>query len=150
MADRRVLDHVGMSVPDLDAAVAFFTAHFAAREVFRLPRVDGGAGRLGAPDDAAFALAMLDIGGARVELIQWWSQDASGAPPRADLPGGTHLGIEVDDLPAALAALAAVPGVGVVGRPVTFEEGPTPGMSNAFVTTPWGGLIELLAWGRDS
>ncbi|MFI0366551.1 VOC family protein [Actinomadura sp. 1N219] len=146
MADKKTLDHVGMSVPDLDAAVAFLTVHFAAREVFRLPRVDGGAGRLGAPDDAAFTLAMLDIGGARVELIQWWSPEATGMPPRADLPGGTHLGIEVDDLAGALAALAAVPGVGVVGRPVTFEDGPTPGMSNAFITTPWGALIELLSW----
>lgn len=150
MPDRRGLDHVGMSVPDLDAAVAFFTEHFAARELFRLPRVEGGAERLGAPPQAAFALAMLDVGGAGIELIQWWSPGAGGAPPRADLPGGTHLGIEVDDVPAALAALAAVPGVGVVGTPVTFGEGPTPGMSNAFITTPWGGLIELLSWGPES
>ncbi|MBO2455750.1 VOC family protein [Actinomadura barringtoniae] len=149
MSDRRVLDHVGMNVPDLEEAVAFFSAHFAAKEVFRLPRIDGGTQRLGAPDDAAFALVMLDIGGARVELIQWWSAGATGeAPPRADLPGGTHLGIEVDDVPGTLAALESVPGVGVVGRPVTFAEGPTPGMTNAFVTTPWGCLIELLSWGQ--
>ncbi|MFC6886521.1 MULTISPECIES: VOC family protein [Actinomadura] len=142
------LDHTGMSVPDLGAAVEFFVTHFGARVEFTLPRVDGGAERLGAPADAAFALAMLDIGGARVELIQWWSPLAvAGGPPRADMPGGAHLGVEVDDLPAMLAKLEAVPGVIVLGRPVTFNEGPTPGLTNAFVSTPWGGLVELLSWG---
>ncbi|MFC6933861.1 VOC family protein [Actinomadura yumaensis] len=77
------LDHTGMSVPDLGAAVEFFVTHFGARVEFTLPRVDGGAERLGAPADAAFALAMLDIGGARVELIQWWSPSPSRAVLRA-------------------------------------------------------------------
>lgn len=147
------LDHVGLSVPDLDSAVDFFVGCFGARVLFRLPRpsMRGGtsAERLGVVTGAEFALAMLELGGGRVELLQWWSPRSGGPPPDADLPGGSHIAVDVGDVAGALARLRRVEGVEVVGEPVTFVAGPTPGLTNAFVRTPWGALVELVSWQLD-
>ncbi len=143
-------DHVGISVPDLDAAVAFFVDGFGAQVVFRMDRPAArgpvGAHRLGAPEDAQFALAMLSLGGGRLELLQWWAAEARGDLPPVESPGGSHVGVEVADVGEALARLARVGGVTVLSEPLTFEHGPTPGLTNAFVRAPWGALIELLSW----
>lgn len=144
-------DHVGLSVPDLEAAVGFFVECFGAKVVFRLdpPATPGpvGAERLGADKDASFALAMLSLGGARIELLQWWSPKARGPAPLVESRGGSHVAVEVADVGEALSRLAEVAGVSVVGEPVTFTEGPTPGLTNAFARAPWGALIELVSWG---
>jgi catechol 2,3-dioxygenase-like lactoylglutathione lyase family enzyme len=144
------LDHVGLSVPDLDEAVDFFVRRFGASVLFRLdPVVPGrpsGTERLGVSPDARFTLAMLQLGRGRLELLQWWSERSPGALPEADEPGGTHVAIEVADVARCLDALCLAEEVEVVGEPVTFGGGLTPGLTNAFVRAPWGALIELVNW----
>lgn len=147
------LDHAGVVVADLDAAVDFFIRWFGARVMFRLDRVADPSGeapaRLGAPRDASFALAMLALGTGRLELLQWWR---SGPPPPAALPhavGAAHVAVRVTDVPATLARLRTATGVEVLSEPVTFDAGPTPGLTNAFLHTDWGVLIELVHWGSS-
>jgi catechol 2,3-dioxygenase-like lactoylglutathione lyase family enzyme len=150
------LDHVGLAVPDLDQAVNFFTANFGALCLFSLGRPDRGEGvpgeagrgaeRLGAAPGAEFALAMLQVGRARLELLQWWTGRPAGRPPEADEPGGAHVAIEVADVQAELDRLRQAPGVEVLGEPVTFAAGGTPGVTNAFLRAPWGLLVELVHW----
>ena len=146
----RRLDHVGLSVRDLDEAVDFFVRHFNARVAFRMepppPGRASGADRLGVVADASFSLAMLELGGGRLELLQWWSGRSSGAPPEADEPGGSHVAVEVEDVASSLDALRQTEGIEVVGEPFTFAGGPTPGLTNAFVRAPWGTLVELVNW----
>ncbi len=158
MADRpvavgsRAFDHVGVNVPDLDAAVRFFQSVFGARVIFRLPRPEGAAGdtgaaRLGAPAGAAFALAMIAIGSAPIELVEWsLPARASGPAAHPWSPGGCHIAVTVENVEEALEAVRLAAGVRVLGGPVTFESGPTPGVTNAFITTPWGALVELISW----
>jgi catechol 2,3-dioxygenase-like lactoylglutathione lyase family enzyme len=147
----RDLDHVGLNVPDLDQAVEFFTRRLGADVVFRLERFadpDGGSlTRLGAPATASLELAMLALGAGRLELLHWEDGSPTTAPPGAADTGGSHVAVEVADVGSALADLRAVPGVRVLGEPVTFTAGPTPGLTNAFATTPWGALLELVSWG---
>lgn len=157
MADRlgaagsRAFDHVGVNVPDLDTAVNFFQTVFGARVIFRLPRPEGagdtGATRLGAPADAAFALAMISIGSAAIELVEW-SLPAAASGPAADpwSPGGCHIAVAVGNVAETLAAVRLADGVRVLSGPLTFESGPTPGVTNAFIMTPWGALVELISW----
>jgi catechol 2,3-dioxygenase-like lactoylglutathione lyase family enzyme len=144
------LGHVGLTVPDLDEAVGFFAEVFGASVVFRLPRPEPGsdakAGRLGADPSAHFALAMLDLGGGRVELLQWWSPRPEGDEPAPDARGGSHVALEVSDVDATLGRLRGHPGVRVIGEPVRFPPGATPGLTNAFALTPWGSLLEILSW----
>lgn len=147
------LDHVGLVVPDLPAAVRFFTDVFGAELVFALDPFEDPTGaataRLGATTGRGFALAMLTWGTHRLELLQWFpagSQD----PPAVESRSAAHLAIAVPDIAAALARLRAFDGMTVLGEPVTFGEGPTPGLTNAFVRAPWGLLIELMRWPDDT
>jgi catechol 2,3-dioxygenase-like lactoylglutathione lyase family enzyme len=146
------LDHVGLNVPDLDQAVTFFTEAFGATTVFRLGRTSdpegGSMERLGAPREAAFELAMLELGSGRLELLRWWSVDQADREPRSSDVGACHVSVLVSDVTAAVEGLRTREGVRVLGEPVTFDAGATPGLTNAFVTTPWGALIELVNWGR--
>lgn len=147
----RRFDHVGLSVPDLEAAVAFFVDCFGAQVLFQMGRSANpgsmGAQRLGADEGAHFALAMLSLGGGRVELLQWWSARGEDPIPAAGSPGGSHIALEVADVGEALVRLARVEGVSILSEPVTFTEGPTPGLTNAFALTPWGALLEIVSWG---
>lgn len=143
------LDHVGLVVPDLDQAVAFFSEVFGARLVFRMDRFIDPTGaasrRLGAKPGSGFALAMLAWGDHELELLQWWpAGEARGSEP--DAVGTAHVAVGVPDVSAALDVLRSVPGVEIIGEPVTFTEGPTPGLTNAFARAPWGLLIELMQW----
>lgn len=140
------LDHVGITVPDLDAATGFFVRCFGATELFRLPDSgeNGAARRLGVTEPSSFALVMLEVGGNRLELLAWRPQ-IGGAIPAANDPGGAHVAIAVEDLDATLRVLAGEPGVHNVGAPLRFEGGPTPGLTNAFVRAPWGTLLELMS-----
>ncbi len=148
------LDHVGLNVPDLEVAVDFFTSWLDGEVEFRMDRFIDPSGRaparLGAEAGASFSLAMMRIGTGRLELLQWWTPEGQSTPPlsgRPDAVGAAHVGIHVDCVPTALGRLRTAPGVVVLGEPVTFDEGPTPGLTNAFVTTPWGALLELVSWG---
>lgn len=143
------LDHTGLVVPDLDEAVAFFQVAFGAEVVFRMDRFDdptgGATRRLGAHRGTGFALAMLGWGDRHLELLQWWPLDNQGEHG-PETVGSAHIAIEVPDVQAAVESLKYVPGVRVLGDPVTFAEGPTPGLANAFISSPWGCLVELVRW----
>ncbi len=142
------VDHFGMSVPDVDAAARFFETWFGATVAFRLPWIEGveAVRRLGVEGDAAFTLTMMNLGGGRLELLQWNSPASGGEPPPPDAAGGVHIAIEVDDVASTVKRLRSAPGVRILSEAMTFADGPTAGLTNAFLRTPWGGLIELVCW----
>lgn len=146
------VDHSGFIVPDLGAAVAFFSEHLGAELVFEIDRFIDESGqatrRMGDAPDASFALAMVRIGDARLELLQWWPE--SPAPHSPHAVGSAHLALSVRDVTEAYERLGSVPGVRKLGSALTFEGEPTDGLTNAFVATPWGLLIELMAWPADA
>jgi catechol 2,3-dioxygenase-like lactoylglutathione lyase family enzyme len=149
-ARSRRFDHVGLSVPDLDAATAFFVNCFAARVLFTMARPESpgpmGAERLGLRPETQFALVMLELGGSRIELLQWWPARGDPSAIHADHLGVSHVAVEVEDVTACLESLRVVSGVEVLSEPLTFAAGATPGLTNAFLRTPWGAIIELVAW----
>ncbi len=146
------LDHVGINVPNLDQAVDFFTEAFGAKEIFRIDRFgdfeNGALERLGAVREAEVELAMLEIGAGRLELLRWWSPNQTGATFKSSDVGASHIAIKVANVAQSLERLRRSEGVRVLGEPVTFETGATPGLTNAFAITPWGALIELVHWGE--
>lgn len=139
------LHHVGLVVPDLDEASNFLTEYLGAVVEFSLgPISDAGAtARTGGPQGSQFELRMLRIGAARIELLQWWP--AAHPEWKANTVGAFHVGVRVDDIEAALDRLRGARGVRVVSEPLTFTDGPTPGLTNAFVATSWGLMIELVS-----
>ncbi|HEX5506471.1 MAG TPA: VOC family protein [Thermomicrobiales bacterium] len=116
------VDHVGFNVPDLDAAIAFFTAVLGCTFVERGGRT-----------------AMLEFGGALVELLQFQPAERAWAQPGLEEPGGYHLALTVADLDAAVAHLRAR-GVRLLRAPDALANG----RRRAFALTPWGATIQLI------
>lgn len=146
----RGIEHVGLTVPDLDAAVRFFVDVVGCTFVF-----DGGRygddpaffrDRLGVPAEAALRYVFLRCGhGPNLEVFEYEAPDAVATPPRNCDVGGHHLAFYVDDFDAALAHLDAA-GVEVL-RPASFiEDGPAMGSRWVYFRAPWGLQLELVSW----
>lgn len=150
----RGIDHVGVTVPDLESATAFFVRALNAAVLYdTLPRERGPLGgdalerRLGVPSGTQqVAIRMLRLpDGPGLELFEF-----SGPPPNsAALPsdfGWQHLACYVDDLAAAALAVAEAGGH-VLGQPKELP-GPEAGPRNRFLycRTPWNSTLELLTY----
>ena len=146
----RHVDHVGLTVPDLDSAVAFFTEHFGAEELYRSrrgPDADFMPGNFEVPADAALELSMLRLPpNMNLELFEWTSADRRTGQPRPVDPGGNHLCFVVDDVDAAVRYLAGVPGVRILGevKQVASDSPHVAGNRWTYLTTPWGQQLELV------
>ncbi len=146
------VDHVALTVPDLDAAAAFFTEVLGARELYRRhyrPGADNAASmaeRFNTHPEAACRLAKLDFLGTALELFEYRAPDLNRAMPRNCDAGGAHLGITADNFPQALAALRRVPGVKILGEPsVLGPDHPLAGRRWVYFLTPWGLQMELVS-----
>jgi catechol 2,3-dioxygenase-like lactoylglutathione lyase family enzyme len=150
-------DHVGLTVPDLDAAVAFYTHAFEAHELFRMGPFDaadlprGADGRdwtethVDVPA-ARLQFAVLQLApGFRLELFAYERPtDARTSAPRNNDVGGHHVGVCVDDLERATATLRSR-GVTVL-EPIVIDDGPMAGTRSAYVVDPWANHLELVAY----
>ncbi|MHC3473594.1 VOC family protein [Streptomyces sp. 7R007] len=127
-------DHVGISVPDLEAATAWYRAalDLTAAPVFSVPGTD------------LRGVMLLHPSGYRVELLHRPSARpgpaADSALEAAGRHGFGHMCLCVDDVDAAYGRLVAA-GAGSSMPPCPS---PRPGSRMAFVTDPYGNLIELL------
>ena len=144
------MHHVGVTVPAIEEAVAFFVDVIGCERVLDLPAVSGEGTwmreHLGVHPDAVLeAITFLRCGqGANIELFRWSSPDRrTEAPGNADI-GSTHLAFEVDDVAAAVAVLRER-GIEVLGEPKLVEEGPRAGVVWVYVRAPWGLQLELIS-----
>ena len=156
----RRADHVALTVPDLDAAVTFYTDAFEARELFRmgpfdaadLPRSADGRDwtetHVNVRDARLRFSVLLLAPGLRLELFAY-ERPADGrttAPHNCDV-GGHHIGLLVEDLDAATNVLRSR-GVTVL-EAIVIDEGPMAGTSSAYAVDPWGNHLELVAYATD-
>lgn len=145
------VEHVGMPVPNIEAAERFFEHAFGAR-VLRRDLVKGQPAQTGEQvgptngfpaDNAQIAISMLRIGtGANLELFEVASPQ--GESPGVATLGSTHFSVHVDDLEAA--GKAVVPAGGTMLAVPQDHFGPEAGEGNRiwFCRTPWRTLIELV------
>jgi catechol 2,3-dioxygenase-like lactoylglutathione lyase family enzyme len=140
------LDHAGLTVSDLDRALAFWRDLLGFREVgrgvVRWPHLD----RLTGIDDTEIAWVGLELeDGTTVELQAY--AHPRGRPVDAGAendPGRTHLGLAVRELDALVARLTDA---GVALRspaPVLLEQGSYRGWRAIYCLDPDGHSIELL------
>jgi methylmalonyl-CoA/ethylmalonyl-CoA epimerase len=101
------LDHVGLTVRDLDKTIA------------ALERVLGvkAFGREDRPDDRV-RLGFVPLGDTALQLLEHWGEahSAVGRWFREQGPGSPHIALEVEDLRAEIVALRAA-GVPLLGNP---------------------------------
>jgi catechol 2,3-dioxygenase-like lactoylglutathione lyase family enzyme len=148
----RSVDHVGFTVPDLDAAVDFFTRVLGSDLLYYTSAAFDSTGgdwmtrHHGVHESATLRTAMLRCGPvSNLELLSWTYADAS---VRDDEPAPTaaHLAIYVADLDAATAYLTSHAGVQVLGSPTVQVNEPNEGTQFVKVQLPWGMSLELVRW----
>jgi catechol 2,3-dioxygenase-like lactoylglutathione lyase family enzyme len=148
------IDHVGVTVPDIDAATAFFVAAFDAVVLYDMrcrteaPNGSPEAHRyLGIPPTMAQgAMRMLALPeGPGLELFEYLGPDQHGAAHPSDL-GWQHLAIYADDIDETLARVEAAGGTRN-SEPRDLR-GLEAGDGNRFVytRTPWGSTLELVSY----
>jgi catechol 2,3-dioxygenase-like lactoylglutathione lyase family enzyme len=139
------VDHVGMVVPDLDAAVRFFDDAFGARVLWRVGPFQKTP--TGVPIKKV-VLAMLRLGpNLNVELQAFEAeQQQKRLPSNIDF-GATYLAFFVDDLQTAASSLESH-GAEFLRGPIETAGDAKKGERIWYFKTPWGSLMEIL-WRPD-
>lgn len=143
----RNVDHVALTVPDLESASRFFVAHLGASLLYAEGPIKRGQWmreHLNVHPDASCRVALLRWGPTcNLELFEYRSPDQNTAYPRNSDLGGHHLALRVDDIDAAYTYLRTVDGVSCQGTPQLIDDGPIAGSRWLYFTTPWGLQLEL-------
>lgn len=125
--------HIGIRVPDFDAAVAWYEGNLGFRLVGRVTYGTTNFGMLALAGDDSFCLELLA------------NPDGMQRPAYADLPGSHnlmgwhHISFSTPDLAASIDALKSK-GIVMVSDPMDV---PALSVRFAFFADPWGNLFEL-------
>jgi catechol 2,3-dioxygenase-like lactoylglutathione lyase family enzyme len=146
----RGIEHIGLTVPDIEAATRFFVDVLGAESVYDegpfAADNDWMTDNLGVEARAAIPkLRILKIAnGPSLELFEYDAPDQATRPPRNSDIGGHHLAFYVDDIAAAIAALRKN-GITVLGEPKANAGGPSEGLNWCYFMAPWGLQLELVS-----
>jgi catechol 2,3-dioxygenase-like lactoylglutathione lyase family enzyme len=156
------VDHVGLTVPDLDAAVRFYCDVVGGHELYRLepfdaadmPRMAEGRDWTAAHinvADARLTIAMIGIGpNLMLELFQYDRPAVRNEqPPRNCDLGGHHIAFRVQDLEAAKSHLAGH-GCRVMDGPIVLDQGPCATTRVNYVLDPRGNQLELVEYATQA
>jgi catechol 2,3-dioxygenase-like lactoylglutathione lyase family enzyme len=145
------VDHVSRTVPDIQAAIAFYTDAFGASVLFQIGPLDAADMPVGADGKdwmethvgvkgAKLTLAMLQLApNLKVQLIQYDKPaDRKQVMPRNCDLGGHHLALLVEDIDAAAAWLEQKGCTVLEAIPMDA------GKKNIYVADPWGHQFELV------
>jgi catechol 2,3-dioxygenase-like lactoylglutathione lyase family enzyme len=146
------IDHIGITVPDLEAAVSFFVDVFGAERWYdegpsEDPHGEEMRRELRVHPRARLRLAMLRFGSSTtVELLEYEvpAGEATTSAPRNSDHSASHLGLRVGDIDAAAQYLGGVPGVELLAGPNSVPDGDSRGLRWVYFLTPWGLPMELV------
>ena len=135
--------HVGVTVADMDRAVAFWTALLgsAARErtVLHGPQLGTMVGYPGIHIERCW----VDLpGGMALELLRYLDRGEAPYDPGTAHPGNVHVCLGVADM-AAAHDHAVASGARPVGGPIEVPAGPNAGSQVAYLRMPEGVTLEL-------
>jgi catechol 2,3-dioxygenase-like lactoylglutathione lyase family enzyme len=141
----RAVHHVGVTVDDMDRAVAFWTALLDAppreRAVLKGPQLGTMVGYPGIHIERCW----VDLpGGIALELLRYLDRDDPPYEPGTAHPGNVHVCLRVDDMDAAHAHAVACGATPVSERPIDVAAGPRAGTRLAYLRDPDGVTIELV------
>jgi len=138
------LDHIGITVRDMDRSIAFWQRLLGVpahdRDLLAGPQL--GA-LLGYPPGLRIDRCWVDLpeGGA-LELLQYLDRDDAPYDEGTAHPGNVHVCLAVDDMAAAHEHAVAA-GARPVGGPIEVKLGPNTGSHVAYLRTPDGVTLEL-------
>lgn len=148
----RGADHVGLTVPDLAEAEAFFADVLGCEKAMAFgPFRD---------DEGSFMTDVLDVHpravieqivlmrcgfGSNIELFHYTAPDQQVVDPRNSDIGGHHIAFYVDDIDAAAEYLRAA-GLKVNAGPIPVDAGPAAGQRILYFEAPWGLQLEAISY----
>lgn len=146
------IDHVGLTVPNIDEAVAWFGDVMGATAPLSFGPISDPQGTLmhdllGVDPRAVIdKIAVLRIGhSANIELFQYEAPDQRRTHPRNSDWSGHHIAFYVTDIAEAVAYMKSK-GVQKFLGPFTLTGGPAAGQSINYFKTPFGTYIELISY----
>ena len=148
----RGMDHVGITVPDLKAATAFFTDVLGCQAAMSFGPFadDKGTFMQDAlhvdPKAVIEQITQVRCGnGSNIELFQYKAADQKTVSIRNSDIGGHHIAFYVDDIKAAKAYLESK-GVHTRWGPFAVTQGPAAGQSIFYFQAPWGLQLEAISY----
>src|SRR5690625_3613580 len=156
------VDHVALTVPDLDTAINFYSDVIGGVFLYKIgpfdantmPRMPDGRDWCEAHvnvAEACLSIAMLQISpNLMLELFEYdRPTDRATTPPRNCDLGGHHIAFKVRQLDKALDYLRNK-GLRVLSGPITLDEGPCAGLRVNYFLDPWGNQLELVEYKRQA
>jgi catechol 2,3-dioxygenase-like lactoylglutathione lyase family enzyme len=143
----RGIDHVGLTVTDLDRAVEFWCGRLGLRLLQRVTENDPDMAALIGEDSVEVEIADLDAGDGRIiELIKYIRPTGRPVRARNSNPGTTHIALRVDDLDEALARLEGSGARQISRHPVLLHDpgGAWDGVACCYIADPDGIIVELI------
>ena len=143
------MDHVGITVPDLNQAVEWFEDILGAVAPLTFGPFAGSflEGALGVvPGTQIDQITVLRIGhSAGIELFEYESPGQRQDMPKNSDWTGHHVAFYVTDIEDAVEYMDSR-GVQRMFGPFTLTDGPAAGQSINYFKTPWGGYIEFISY----
>ncbi len=157
------IDHIGLTVPNLEAAIEFYTRALGGRVLYRLGPFDSRELSEDGSDwtsdhvvvpDALYHVVMMGFGDGRpIEFFEYARPAGATKAPQNNDNGGHHVAFVVSDLVAAIEHVVAQGGVAQAGPIVVpaghDESGHWPGIAVNYVLDPWGNQLELVEYAAE-
>jgi catechol 2,3-dioxygenase-like lactoylglutathione lyase family enzyme len=146
------VQHIGLTVPDMEQAIDFFTTLFGAETVMAIDGVDVDdtfmMRRLGVPAGRRIKdQRVIRCGnGGNLELFEYSGETETPAIKNNSEVGACHIAFEVDDAFAAAERLREAD-VDVLEGPTLIDSGPMEGLTWVYLRAPWGQYLELVSMG---
>jgi catechol 2,3-dioxygenase-like lactoylglutathione lyase family enzyme len=143
----RAIDHVGLTVADLDRAVEFWCGRLGLRLLHRAIETDPDIASLIGEDSVELEIADLDAGDGRIiELIRYIRPAGRPVRARSSDPGSSHIALRVDDLDAALERIEGSEARQISRHPVLLHDpgGAWDGVTCCYIADPDGIIVELV------
>lgn len=145
-------DHTGVTVADMDQAVAFFTDILGCQKAMSFGPFADDKGTfmtdlLGVDSKAVIEnITLMRCGfGSNVELFKYTAPDQKNLNQKNSDIGAFHIAFYVDDIKAAKAFLDEK-GVATRLGPLPVEQGPAAGQAILYFQAPWGLQFEAITY----
>lgn len=146
------MDHVGVTVPDMDQAVHFFVDVIGCQKAMSFGPFSDDKGTFMQdlvnvhPRAVIENITMVRCGnGSNIELFKYTAPDQRTEEPKNSDIGGHHIAFYVEDIAAASAYLKDN-GLQMMMGPLPIEEGPAAGQSIQYFLSPWGMQFEIISY----
>ena len=137
------INHTGLTVSDLDRALAFYRDALGLEVVMQQEKEGGYLAAITGYPQAHVRMAHLATpGGGRLELFEYLEPRGSGRPLEPSTVGITHVCLVVEDVHEAHRRLVAA-GAEPFSEPIEIDTGANAGAYGLYVRDPDGIVLEL-------